>query len=171
MRENHTQTDREAILKARAKALAEPKHAAEEQAMQKTVCFMLAEQACAMELRFVREVIRLKQPTPIPGVPAHIAGIVNLRGEIVSLMDLALLLNLKSGPATTQGYGLILASTDMSFGVQADSILGIAHIPADALHAALPTHTGIRKKYLKGMTDSGMVLLDGGKLLADPELV
>ena len=56
------------------------------------VGFVLAGARYGIESRFVREVARLTRFTPVPGTPAFVLGITNLRGEILALFDLRHLL-------------------------------------------------------------------------------
>jgi len=59
----------------------------------------------------------------------------------------------------------------MVFGILADAILGVRRISLAEIQPSLPTLTGIREKYLKGITPERTVILDAGKLLADEEIV
>ncbi len=162
------------ILKSRAAALAmqeQPDAAAEAGETIETVGFVMAGEAYGIELAFIREILPLKQLTPLPGVPVFVSGIINLRGEILSIVNLRVLFELDAGPRPPGRYVLILSSPEMAFGIEVEGITGIQKIPENALQAALPTLSGQGKKYLKGLSDSGMAVIDGGKLLADPDLV
>ncbi|NTU77697.1 MAG: hypothetical protein HGA90_07815 [Alphaproteobacteria bacterium] len=59
----------------------------------------------------------------------------------------------------------------MEFAVLADSVSGICHIPVADLQASLPTLTGSRKKYLRGVTSERLAVLDAHRLLGDDTLV
>ncbi len=162
------------ILKSRAAALAmqaQPDSSPETGETIETVGFVMAGEAYGLELVFIREILPLKQLTPLPGVPDFISGVINLRGEIISIMDLRVLFDLDPGSWAPARYVLILSSPDMAFGIAAEGITGIQKIPENALQPRLPTISGLRKKYLKGLSDSGMAILDGGKLLANEDLV
>lgn len=161
------------ILKARAKALAAAGPEAENQAITQTVSFHLAGETYGLELRFVREVLPRQTPTPIPGVPVHIAGIINVRGEIFSVMDLRRLFDVKSDPDDTPHgrYVLVLSSPDMAFAIFTDALLGIRNIDIDQLRPAPAALSGARGKYIKGITDAGGIVLDGEKLLTDKSLI
>lgn len=162
------------ILKSRAAALAMKVQAdstPEAGETMEAVSFEMAGEVYGIELAFIREVLPLKQLTPLPGVPAFVSGIFNLRGEILSVVDLRVLLELDSGSRAPGRHILILSSPDMAFGIEVEAITGIQRIPENRLQPALPTMSGLRKKYLKGLSDSGVAILDGGKLLADEDLV
>ena len=161
------------ILQARAKALAAAGQEPVNQKTIQTVSFHLAGESYGIELRFIREVLPPTPPTPIPGVPAHIAGIINVRGEILSVMDLRRLFDLAPGTAEAPvgHYVLVLASPDMVFGIFADTVRGIRSIDIDQLAPAPAALSGARRRYLKGITDAGGNVLDGEKLLNDKSLI
>lgn len=160
-----------AVLKARARALARPPEAAPAGERLELLQFRLAWEDYAVEVRFVREVSLLAQLTPVPCTPPFVLGIVNLHGEIVSVIDLKTFFEL---PA--QGLGdlnrlIVLEGEGMRFGILADAITGLASLPLAELQPALPTLTGLRARYLRGVTPARTVVLDAGLLLADDSLV
>ena len=76
------------ILKARARALARESGAGTVVQTIEVIEFLLAYERYAMELDHVREVFPLKEITPLPGTPPFVLGIINVRGQIVSVVDL-----------------------------------------------------------------------------------
>jgi purine-binding chemotaxis protein CheW len=133
--------------------------------------FSLGAETYAVESGHIREVLPLPRVAPLPCVPSFVRGIINVRGRIVSLLDLKAILGLpSSGFSPTSGV-IILQSPGIEFGLLADEIQGLAAIPLSSLQAALPTLTGVGAEYLKGVTAEGLVLLDAEKLLSDKRLV
>jgi purine-binding chemotaxis protein CheW len=59
----------------------------------------------------------------------------------------------------------------MVFGILADAIVGVRSIPLDTIQPSLPTLTGVRAAYLKGVTSDHMVILDAGALLSDRQVI
>jgi purine-binding chemotaxis protein CheW len=164
--------EQQKILKERALALAQPLPGEKggEDALE-LVAFQLADERYGFESRHVREIIPLKDLTPLPTSPGFIAGIVNVRGQIFSVIDLKTLFELPKRGLIERQSVLLLQSEGMEFGVLADEILGVQRIPRGALQPALPTLTGLREEYLRGLTSERLALLDAGRLLADPRLV
>ncbi len=159
------------ILKARAQALArEPAKAQAADALE-LVEFVLAHEKYGVETSFVREIHPLTDLTPLPCTPAFVLGIVNLRGEIVSVIDIKKFFDLPEKGLTDLNKVIVLQSETMRFGILADAVLGVRRIPAAEIQPSLPTLTGIREEYLKGVTPERMVVLDAGKLLADEKIV
>jgi purine-binding chemotaxis protein CheW len=132
--------------------------------------FRMAHETFALELNRIRLIHPLKGLTFIPGVPNFIKGVINLRGEIISVVDLKVFFDLSDDGVTRLSQVIILSSDKMEFGILADEILGISEIPKNALQPSLATLTGVRSDYLKGVTGDGRVVLDDAKLLSDPKM-
>ena len=159
------------ILKVRAQALArEPEKAQAADALE-IVEFLLAHETYAVESRHVREVYPLENLTPLPCTPAFVLGIVNLRGEILSVIDIRKFFDLPEKGLTDLNKVIVLQSDDMLFGILADAIVGVRAVPLSEIQPSLPTLKGIREKYLKGVTRERTVVLDAGKLLADEKII
>src|SRR5437016_5773323 len=78
-----------AILEERARAAARvPAQAPDADAVIEVVHLDLGEERYAIETRCVREILRLKEYTPVPDTPDFLVGVTNLRGQIVAVMDL-----------------------------------------------------------------------------------
>ena len=160
------------ILRERALALAaEPGETQDLVDSIEVVEFSLAQERYAVESAYVREVYPLENLTPLPCTPAFVLGIVNLRGEIVSVIDLRAFFDLPQTGLPDLNKIIVLESGSMMFGILADVILGARRIPLADIQPALPTLTGIREKYLKGITAERTAVLDAGKLLADDGIV
>ena len=129
--------------------------------------FMLVPERYAVEEQFVGEVLLLKELTPIPGVPTYVAGIANIRGRIVSILNLKLLLGIASKGITELNRIIILKYNKMEFGILADSILGSRSIPSGQLAPKPVTLQGDAARYVKGITGDGLVILDCVQLLSD----
>jgi purine-binding chemotaxis protein CheW len=160
------------ILRARARALAqEPKQARPTKALLEIVAFSLAAETYGLESTFVREVYPLKDFTPIPGVPPFVLGIVNVRGQILSIIDLKKFFNLPEKGLGQLNKLIILRNEQMELGILADDILGARSIELEALQGAPLTVSGIGAEYLRGVTADRVVILDAEKLLNDNQIV
>jgi purine-binding chemotaxis protein CheW len=160
------------ILRARAQALArEPERGEVTRGALEVMEFLLAYERYAVESSYVREVYPLKELIPLPCVAPFVLGIVNMRGQILSIIDLKRFFDLPEKGLTDLNKLVIVHDAHMAFGILADAILGVRSIPLKDIQPSLPTLTGIRDAYLKGVTGERLVLLDAGKLLADQKLI
>jgi purine-binding chemotaxis protein CheW len=107
----------------------------------------------------------------VPGTPEIVVGIINVRGRIISVIDIRGFFGVRRPEAAESAPVLILRSDEMEFALLADEIVGVSRIAQGDLQATLPTLHGTRADYLKGVTNDRMTVLDAGKMLADPGLV
>lgn len=164
--------ERRKILAARAQALALEQSAdAAVDATVELVTFNLAYERYAIASHHVREVHPLENLTPIPCTPSHVLGVVNLRGEIISVIDIRVFFDLPKTGLPDLNKVIVLASEHMSFGILVDAVAGVETIRAADIQPALPAMTRIREAYLMGLSADCTVILDGGKLLSDAGIV
>lgn len=159
------------VLKARADALAhDPVSTADVERIE-VVEFILAQEHYAVESRHVRDVYPLEQLNPLPCTPRFVLGIVNLRGEILSVIDIKKFFDLPEKGLTDLNKVIVLESGNMRFGILADAIVGVHSIPVPDIQPSLPTLTGIRAEYLRGVTSGHLVVLDAEALLTGQGIV
>src|SRR2546423_11104334 len=164
--------DARQILRARAKALARtPERALTAGASLALLEFRLAQERYALENRWVREVCPLKELTPLPCTPPFVLGIVNVRGRILPVLDLKKFFDLPEQGLTDLHRLILIRGNHLELGLLADVIVGVRSIPIDSLQLSLPTLTGIRSDYLKGVTAERLVVLDLARILADPKII
>ena len=156
------------ILKARAHALARESTGGDVAAASiEVVEFLLAQERYGIETLYVREVYPLKDLTPLPCTPPFVRGIINVRGRLLSVIDLKPFFELPEKGLTDLNKVIIAHTEAMEFGILADAILGVRRLPLAAMQPSLPTLTGIREEYLKGVTQERVVILEARKLLLD----
>ena len=159
-----------ALLAERASLLAREPAAAESGERIEAVEFLLGGERYAIESSFVSEVHPLRELTPLPCTPPFLLGLMNMRGKILSVVDIRGFFELRERGGEL-GKVIILRDAAMEFGLLADAIVGVSTIPLRLLQLPLPTSAGIRGDYLRGVTGEGVALLDAGKMLADKRLV
>ena len=160
------------ILKERAKELArEAGRGVETDDMIEAVEFSLASERHAFPIAQVREVSVLRELTPVPCTPRFVVGIINLRGEICTVIDLKKFFDLPDAGITELNKIVLIRHGDMQLGILADAIHGVRRIPPGDLQAGLPTLTDIRADYLHGVTRERLVVLDAAKILSDPRIL
>jgi purine-binding chemotaxis protein CheW len=161
-----------AILRARARALArEPEQAATAQEVLAIIVFSLASETYGIDSTFVREVYPLKGLTPLPGVPPFVLGIVNVHGQILSVVGLKKFFDLPENGLAQLNKLIILRDEQMELGILADDVLGARSIARDAIQASPPTVSGIGAEYLWGVTAEGVIILDAQRFLDDEKII
>ena len=167
-----TDDDRRKILRERAGQLArEPERRDEDARMIEVIEFVLAYERYAFESSFVREIHPLKNFTPLPCTPPFVVGIMNVRGQIISIVDLKRFFDLPEKGLADLNKVIILQGENIEFGVLADSIIGATSLNENDMQSSLPTLTGVREKYLKGLTREGTVVLKAAAILSDNNIV
>lgn len=163
--------DAQSILKIRAQALAQAPEQVTETECIEIVSFLLAYETYGIETAYVREVYPLKDLTPLPCTPPFVAGIVNVRGQVLSVIDIKKFFDLPEKGLTDLNKVIILFDGVMEFGILADAVLDMRSIPQQQIQPSLPTLTGIREQYLLGITVERLIILDAYSLLTNRSLV
>jgi purine-binding chemotaxis protein CheW len=161
------------ILKARARALARPAKRDDQGQGEilNVIEFRLAQEGYAVEQKHVREVHPLRELTPLPCTPRFVLGMINVRGQILPVIDVKKFFDLPEAGITDLHMVIIVHAEEMELGILADAVTGVRSIPLNLCQPSLPTLTGIRAKYLKGVTDQHVVILDVPSILNDPKTI
>lgn len=164
--------ERNSILKKRATILAREarNNEADEQYLE-IVEFLLAQERYGIETRHIREVYPLKELTPLPSTPSFVLGVVNARGRIVPVVDIKTMFDLPDRGLTDLNKLIIVHANGMELGLLADMIVGVRRVPLQDIQPSLPTLSGIRADYLKGVTQERLVIIDAEKILLDEKLL
>jgi purine-binding chemotaxis protein CheW len=163
--------EKKRILKRRAETLALAQEEEPEGEYIEIVEFMLANERYCIESRFVREVCAMKDYTPLPGAPPFVLGLTNIRGRIVSVVDMGKFFDLPGKGLSDLNKVIVIRRDSMEFGVLADSILTVRKISLDEIGPPLPTLAGVRAELLQGVTKEGVAVLDAGALLSGRDIV
>lgn len=163
--------EKRSILRARARALAQEPQKAELGESTEIIEFLLASETYAIESAFVREVYPLTDFTPLPGTPPFVLGIINVRGQILSVVDLKKFFNLPEKGLGDLNKVIIIRNDRMEFGILADVILGTRLLLLDEIQLSPATVAGIGAEYLKGVTGAHVIVLDAENILGDEKIV
>lgn len=159
--------EKKLILRKRAKMLARvPDDKTTDEGLE-IIEFSLAQERYGIETCYIRAVHPLKDLTPVPGIPGFILGVISLRGEIVSVVDMKKFLNLPGQGLTDLNRVLVLCHDHMEFGILADELIGAKKVPWNNIQTSMPLTSDSLAKYFKGITSDGLIILDGGNILSD----
>lgn len=122
--------------------------------------FSLHKESYAIPLLSVREVIAVPDVTPLPNTPRHFLGIMNLRGQIISIIDLRSKFGIKNeiGPETTV---IICDIKPFCIGIVVNSVDSVLTVGADAIKPKPEVESDKKTDYITGVVsvDSDLVLL------------
>ena len=133
--------------------------------------FALMSQVYAFETKYISEVHLIKKITPIPGTPPFVTGVINIRGRIISTINLKILLQMGERGLTEQNRLIVLSMNSMYFGIICDTVLGIFqedHVLMKSPPSNLPQNY---LKYIAGILPDNTILLDAQKLLTSSEII
>ena len=161
----------ELLLKARARELAiiPPKPVRDMEGYDVMV-FTLANEHYGIETTYVREVFPVAALTPIPCTPRYVAGMINVRGDIIGVFDLKAYFEFPPAESSVPGEIIILEMGDSLFGILADSAIGVSFIPLSDLQGTPPSLSGIQEASFKGVASGPLIVLDIPRMLVDKKL-
>lgn len=162
------------ILVERAAALAaEPPARLSGEPVQLLV-FWLGEGQYAFEVKAVRAIYPLAPLTPVPRTPAFIKGLFNARGQILPVLDLRLWLGLEAPPVEAERPQVIILSPQteetlaLEVGILVDEVVDVMTVFAEQITPPLLTQP--QSRYIRGITTSGIMVLNPVELLTDQQL-
>jgi purine-binding chemotaxis protein CheW len=140
--------------------------------------FFLAGEEYAIEILKVKEIIEYDTVTTVPKTPKWIRGVVNLRGNVVPVVELGLKFSMEERPVTRTTCIVIVEGKwegqHILMGVMADAVSQVLDIVAGEVWEVPPFGTRITVDYLRGMAQLGkkfVLLLDIDKVLSADEML
>lgn len=156
-----------------------PRLATEEAAAQgrQYLTFSQGSEVFAADIVSIREIIEYREPTPVPMMPAMVRGIINLRGQVVPVIDLAVRFGRDSRPVTRRTCVVIVETAGEhdqdSIGVIVDGVNEVLDIADADIEAAPSFGAKLRNDFIKGMGKLGerfVIVLDLDHVLSQDEL-
>lgn len=129
--------------------------------------FKLGDELYGVELNHVARVFMQPVITPLPGAPTALLGIVNLQGEVRSVLDLRRLLSLPDGGANADGYVLLLRHNGGLVGLRVEQLDEVRHIARSEVLLLDPNAHDRFTRFAQCITNDKVVILDTAALL-DP---
>jgi purine-binding chemotaxis protein CheW len=167
-----SQPDAQQILQARAEQLAVEITGAEHDGESVELLeFCLGDESYAIESTCIREVTSARELTPLPCTPDFILGILNVHGQIVSVMDLARFFGLPAQEVDETSKIIIVYGAGMETGIVAAGVTGVSRIAVAEIQPVPSAFGSVHGAYLKGVTASRLAVLDTAALLRDDRIV
>jgi purine-binding chemotaxis protein CheW len=164
--------EKERILRDRARIMARPLEPEGCDGERMTVLeFLLARERYAAPTNLVREVYPLRALCRLPCAPPFVVGIINVRGAILSVVDIKKLFDLPEKGITNLNRVVAVHSGTSIFGILADGVTGTREVRLRDLEPPFPTLSGLHREYVMGITGERIIVLNIETMLADPRLV
>src|SRR5579863_161532 len=156
----------ETVYRERAAQLAIQRALPETAATIEALVFTLGTERYAMELQDLVEVLPFKGCTPVPWAPEELTGVINVRGEILPVLDLSRVLTLPKVEHRTGGWLLLLRRREREVGFWVDQVEKIRRLRLDELAGPVQNGAHATAGYLKAITADTVMLLSAERLLS-----
>ncbi len=136
------------------------------------VTFRLGNETYGINVMQVREVLRYTEIAPVPGAPSYVIGIINLRGNVVTVIDTRERFGLPNADVTDNTRIVILESDDQVVGIMVDSVAEVVYLRESEIETAPNVGNDESSRYIQGVchkNDTLLILIEIEKLLTERE--
>ena len=138
------------------------------------ISFAVGEEEYGLELLRVKEVIRMREITWLPKAPSFVKGIINLRGDVIPIIDLKEKFGLESRADAAQTRVIVVEVEGRLMGMVVDSASQVVRIPADQIDLPPPVLGGFSQEFITGvgkLENRLVILLNADAILTVDEKV
>lgn len=136
------------------------------------VTFKLENETYGINVMQVREVLRYSEIAPVPGSPAYVIGIINLRGNVVTVVDTRERFGLPNSDITDNTRIVILETDDQVIGILVDAVAEVVYLRQSEIEIAPNVGNDQNARYIQGVShknDELLILIEIKNLLSDRE--
>jgi len=136
------------------------------------VTFQLEEETYGINVMQVREVLRYTEIAPVPGAPDYVIGIINLRGNVVTVIDTRARFGLMQGETNDNTRIIVIESERQVIGILVDSVAEVVYLRSSEIDTTPSVGTDESSKFIQGVSNRDgklLILVDLNKLLSDEE--
>ena len=136
------------------------------------VTFKLEEETYGINVMQVQEVLRYTEIAPVPGAPSYVLGIINLRGNVVTVIDTRARFGLMGAEVTDNSRIVIIEAEKQVIGILVDSVAEVVYLRSSEIDSAPNIGTEESAKFIQGVSNRDgelLILVDLNKLLNDEE--
>lgn len=124
------------------------------------VTFNLASETYGVNVMQVQEVLRLADIAPVPGAPEEVMGIINLRGNIVTVIDTRKKMGLDPSVLGDQSRIVIVECNDQRFGLFVDAVTEVVYMAKSEMEPPPPVGGNNTNQYISGVSNkSGRLII------------
>jgi purine-binding chemotaxis protein CheW len=136
------------------------------------VTFRLDEEVYGINVMLVQEVLRVTDIAPVPGAPGYVVGIINLRGNVVTVIDTRMRFGLPTREMDDSTRIVIIEAEKQTVGIVVDSVAEVVDIYSNEIDSAPNVGNDETARYIEGVVSRGdvlLILVDLNKMLSDDE--
>ena len=136
------------------------------------VTFTLENEIYGINVMQVQEVLREVEVAPVPGAPHYVLGIINLRGNVVSVIDARTRFGLPTKESDDMTRIIVIEVQQQIIGILVDSVAEVVDINRNEVDSAPNVGNSESAKYIDGVVSRGdmlLILVDLNKLLSESE--
>lgn len=136
------------------------------------VTFRLENEKYGIDVMQVQEVLRVTEIAPVPGAPSYVLGIINLRGNVVTVIDTRSRFGLPSAEMDDSTRIVIIEADEQVVGILVDSVAEVVDLKSSEIETAPNVGTEESTKFIQGVASHDnelLILVDLNKLLTDEE--
>ncbi len=136
------------------------------------VTFRLDGETYGINVMQVQEVLRYSEIAPVPGAPSYVLGIINLRGNVVTVIDTRHRFGLTNGEVTDNTRIVIIETDNHVIGIMVDSVAEVVYLNQSEIETAPNVGNEESAKFIQGVchkNDELLILIDLNKLLTNEE--
>lgn len=136
------------------------------------VTFKLAAETYGINVMQVQEVLRYSEIAPVPGAPTYVLGIINLRGNVVTVIDTRLRFGLESAEVTDNTRVVIIEAEKQVIGILVDSVAEVVYLRQSEIDNAPNVGSDESARFIQGVSNRDgelLILVDLNQLLSDDE--
>lgn len=136
------------------------------------VTFQLEEETYGINVMQVQEVLRYSEIAPVPGAPDYVLGIINLRGNVVTVIDTRTRFGLPTNEVSDNSRVVIIEADQQVIGILVDSVAEVVYLRSSDIDSAPNVGTEESAKFIQGVSNRDgelLILVDLNKLLTDDE--
>lgn len=136
------------------------------------VIFRLENESYGINVMQVQEVLRYTEVAPVPGAPEYVLGIINLRGNVVTVIDTRLRFALDTAETTDQTRIVIIEAENQVIGILVDAVAEVVYLRQSEIETTPNVGNEESAKFIQGVchkNDELLILVDLEKLMSDEE--
>ena len=136
------------------------------------VTFSIGEEEFGVDILKVQEIIRIMEITKVPKAPQFVEGVINLRGNVIPVIDLRKRFGLETREHDSQTRIIVIEINKMIVGFVVDSVSEVLRIPENTVEPPPPVVSGLESEYISGvgkLEDRLLIMLDLDRLLSSEE--